>query len=259
MAHKLPTIPVNGELRILAQLPSKKDHKIRTYKGPTIPRTKWKDTDWGTLFMPFHWDQNGQGSCCGHAGAAALSSSWVKQGNDPINFSPCFIYGNINDGQDEGSTIERVLDCLHNIGCCLETEVGPKNIYKRNWNQSVFETAKNYKCPEIYQARTFDEYVSGMLMGFSGVHGIDVGNAFEPNSDGYLPEQQGSAGGHALHGKGVRIKGSKIFVPTQNSWGRDWGADGCCYMPESYFQDEWVEMWLIRTVNPYGASLLLAT
>ena len=68
----------------------------------------------------------------------------------------------------------------------------------------------------------------------SGYIGITVHNNFyDIGTDGIAPSvgQGGKAGGHAMKLSGVvKINGKQHYF-VQNSWGKDWGQDGYCFIP----------------------------
>jgi hypothetical protein len=52
-----------------------------------------------------------------------------------------------------------------------------------------------------------------------------------------LPDQAGSGGGHCLYVCGLTQARGKWWLTAMNSWGKTWGVNGLCHMPESYFRD----------------------
>jgi C1A family cysteine protease len=71
--------------------------------------------------------------------------------------------------------------------------------------------------------------------------GIEIGNRFEPDGQGIIPDQSGRGGGHCMCAVGLKQIGSRWYLKVQNSWSTQWGLAGYCFMPESYFQggDNW--------------------
>lgn len=65
---------------------------------------------------------------------------------------------------------------------------------------------------------------------------------FEPRPSGLLEVTPGGGGGHAILVRGVSLKarlegepGPMAVVRLRNSWGRDWGVDGDCYIKAEDF------------------------
>jgi hypothetical protein len=110
------------------------------------------------------------------------------------------------------------------------------------------DEAELYKGIEVYTAKGFDAMVSGILLGFEACFGVMIGNNFTPDNEGWIPDYTNGGGGHAMTGVGIRRRGNKWGILTANSWGTNWGQDGYCVVPESYFRTYWEEAWLLRTV-----------
>lgn len=62
---------------------------------------------------------------------------------------------------------------------------------------------------------------------------------FDPHADGTLPPPDYIVGGHAISVVGYDARG----VTLRNTWGKDWGRNGECVMPWSYFLSIPRECW----------------
>lgn len=177
-------------------------------------------------------------NCVGHGAVAGFAVSFARSGQRPRRFSPCFVYAQINGGADRGAVVADALDELRQTGVCLESTVGPGRIWKRDLPAAAYDEAKRYRVEQAYQLRSFDEVVAATLLGFPVVFGVEIGQRFEPDADGFVPDRAGGGGGHCMCGVGPRQRGGRWYLTTLNSWSRRWGAGGYCHLPESYFDGD---------------------
>ena len=69
--------------------------------------------------------------------------------------------------------------------------------------------------------------------------GIIVTNRFNPDSHGYIGPYRGIAeGGHAVLAVGCSATADGFCYIVQNSWGKDWGAQGYCLLDSSWAQPQ---------------------
>ena len=71
-------------------------------------------------------------------------------------------------------------------------------------------------------------YNGGGVLGCNWYEGM-----FEPDEQGFIHPTGRVAGGHAIFVRGINLK--KQYVILRNSWGRNWGKDGDCYLSISDF------------------------
>lgn len=240
----LPYIWVNGHKRILACLPRPKDKKFGlghvSAVTPRIPRTSWRNTNFRSL-LQFMFDQDGTSSCVGHGAVAALMRARAKMGLKFQRLSTCYCYAQINGGSDQGAVVGDALVQLKNGGTCLEGTVPEGMIYTRQIPKLADVEANRFKIEEAYDAPTFDDIGSLLQLDIPVAFGVQIGRAFTPDSQGIIPGLRGSGGGHCMCAiDTVQINGQWYLV-VQNSWGTQWGLQGICFMPESYFveSDNW--------------------
>lgn len=233
----------SGHRRVLGCLaadPKKFAHLPRFADSfPTLPRSQWKECQDDDSDLPI-LDQNGHGSCVGHGSCSAFQHVWNKSGFGPQRFSPCFLYGLINGGSDNGAVVGDAMDALMQKGICLETTVPEGNqIYQSQFPQTAFTEAQRFKLERAYRVSSFDEIATAVQMGFAVSTGVDIGRAFEPDAQGVLPDLRGSSGGHCTcQRRGLKNIGGKWYLFSQNSWGTSWGLQGRFWIPESYFQGQ---------------------
>ena len=118
---------------------------------------------------------------------------------------------------------------------------------------SVLAGAKTVKkrgyMDEYRWATSIDDLI--LAIGWHGpaVLGVSwLDSDFNPRPSGLLAADGKVAGGHAILCRGVqlrpRLKGEKVKEPVfrlRNSWGKDWGLDGDCYVKASDLEQKLFE------------------
>lgn len=247
----LPTIHAGGEPRKLGCLPRVAAvGSIVPVFGqcvPLIPRSQWKPTSL-RHFVRRIMDQNGQAACNAFASAQCVEICRAIAGQLHVALSPGSLYGRINGGRDQGSVLGDALRELIERGICPETTIGPLQWQPRRWPADWESEAKRYAILESYDCPTFDAIASAVQLGFVVDYGVMTGRAFEVGSDGWVADQRGSGGGHALCGIGLAKKNGQWGIETANSWGTAWGDQGFAVVPESYFDGDFNDAWAVRSV-----------
>jgi hypothetical protein len=240
----LPYVEQGGHRRILACLAPTRSYAFPRFASPILPRDQWKECSLRSLGAKI-LDQNGHGSCVGHGSCSAFTYAWRYRNASPHDFSACFLYGNINGGSDNGAVVGDALESLQSTGICLESEVPENDIFSRDFPRSSYDTAKRFKIEQAYHIETFDEIATAVQLGFAVSIGVEIGQAFEPDGQGVLPELSGGGGGHCMCVLGLKSINGRWYLEVQNSWGASWGAGGFCWMPESYFRGQ-TDHWAVQ-------------
>ena len=237
----VPLIDAAGQLRKLAcLLPTPQQLGAATKYGAVftdpINRTTWKDYDVANLIKLIIRNQGQHGSCTGHAGVTAEDIQRRLEGQDEISLSCTFPYAQVNNNQDNGASVSSILEVLMQLGTCTFQECPTDSIYKQNIPESAYETAQKYKVQTAYLCQSYDQLIDAINRGFSVAFGIQIGNNFSRLSpDGVAPLPMMVIGGHALCGIGIKFDGSDWLLKVQNSWGPQWGMQGCCYLTRRHF------------------------
>lgn len=218
-----------------------------TPQTPMIPRAQWKEVDLEAYLPPVK-DQDGIGACNAFATITATEASREIAGLSYVKLSPGWLYGRINGGRDQGSTLEDGLAWMVEHGTCTSATVGDLS-WRSNPSKAAQE-AKNYRVVEAYLCPTVDHMASALQQGFVIVEGLLWRDNFTPDKDGWLPSVgRGGAGGHALCGYGLTQRNGVWGIKTRNSWGVTWGNGGNCVIPESLFDGQISGYWAIRSVT----------
>jgi hypothetical protein len=221
-----------------------------TPQTPMIPRAQWKEVDLEAYLPPVH-DQDGRGQCNASATCTALEASREIAGLSYAYLSAGDLYGQINGGRDQGSTLEDGLAAA--VGSGVATAATVPYVWDgrdHGRDARVQAERRNYRAVEVYLCPTVDHMASALQMGFVIVEGLAWYDNYTPDSDGWLPTRgRGGSGGHALCGYGLAQRNGSWGIKTRNSWGVTWGNGGNCIIPESLFDGQISGYWAIRSVT----------
>lgn len=244
--HELPVhIEPSGEVRVLAALRPRPNYgalpRWRDVK-PIVPRSSWQRRDYSNFQCPL-LDQRQTSSCVGHGADTGFTRAWLMAGHPLVRFSACYIYGKINGGQDQGAVVSDAMTQLMTGGVCLETTVPEGMIYARDFPPNADAEAANYKILDAYHVGTFDEIASAIMMGYTVVDGIVVGDNFSDLDRFGVPPivPTGQPGGHCTECHGlIQLPGGVLAgqwgIEKQNSWGYGWANGGMFVIGEPHYQ-----------------------
>lgn len=199
--------------------------------------------------MPPPGNQGAQNSCVGWATAYALKSYQEKVEEhrtlsrngtvDPkMVFSPAFIYHQINNGRDGGSSFIDALNLLSSQGAVSLADMP----YSEKDYQSIpparlMNQAKRYRIDYWRQVniRDLKEVKAQLSAGYPVLIGAMIDEGFVHAKTGHIWRQQvgKSLGGHAmaLVGYDDRRQAFKLI----NSWGQGWGDQGFGWIDYKFF------------------------
>lgn len=255
--------------------PSKKD--IRDYKySDLLGGRPIKDLpqNYESDMPYFVYNQGESSMCC----ACALNSIRYMQEHKNSQseltkaLSPCFTYGNRNQGHEyegmqlreackkarDGQVLFSVLPHFTNVEMAIQLVNERKD--------ELMEKAHPFRITSFYTCDTVDEIKSAIMETQAVLIGIPIYKCFYyPNENGeikYCPIFKGkNYGGHAQAIVGWKTdKYGKLWWKSLNSWGEEWGKDGYCWLPENYpwmdsayvLVDEVTEMKFKQYVNKFG-------
>jgi C1A family cysteine protease len=235
--NDFPAIESGGERRILSCLPTP-GNVFRSFspysaRREPIPQSEWREFDrWPALKHPIK-DQNGIGACMGHGTATAMELAYRIAYGKLVQFSAWFVYATINGGQDRGATVGDAFESIRENGVCLDSSVPWKE-----WRPSRAITPKtkaeaaNYKAEHIYKMDTEADLATAVLCADPVAFGTMIGQGFDKLDGEGVPGSGGGQGGHAMtiFGGMKKLRSGRWAYRVVNSWKRDWGIDGCCWM-----------------------------
>lgn len=237
-----------------SQLPSKVDYSDSSYLPPIGEQEANDCVAWSTGYYVRTFQQ-------------AKDIGWnVKVGNTAVLshvfshvFSPSFIYNQINDGTDDGGTLEAAGDLIESTGAAtLKDFPYTPSDYTKQPSTSIKEKAANNKIKEwsvLYTYEDSSDYIiqktkqylnTGDIM----VAGLEIGYRFEYptiKSDGtsIITMDRLDEGGHAVAVVGyddsiVTSDGIGAFK-LANSWGTSWGNKGFSYISYRAYVNDIIE------------------
>ena len=197
-----------------------------------------------TADLPKVKNQGAQQSCVAWATAYALKFfEEKKENNSTIEFSPSFIYNQINHGKDEGSNFMEALNKLSQVGAApMEDMPYNPNDYLSPPSAAAIEKAKPYGIDSWRRINTADmkEVKVHLNSGYPVIIGADIDEDFRTGknpSGEYIYKKRGAkfAGIHAMLVVGFddRMNAFKVM----NSWGENWGNNGFCWIDYQFFQE----------------------
>lgn len=218
-------------------------------------------------------DQGQLGSCTANAIAAAITYANYKQRMQKMNtvfvtnpfFMPSrlFIYYNErriegNISSDSGAMIRDGIKTVNKEGACKEI-TWPYKIdnFATKPGKQCYDEAKKYQTLLYQRVRNYDmNYIKAVLAeGFPVIFGFSVYESFMSMAvakTGIVPmpsNKERLLGGHATLMCGYDDASKKVIV--RNSWGKDWGDKGYCYMDYDYItnSDLVVDLWCVKLVE----------
>lgn len=206
-------------------------------------------TDW-TLNMPPVGDQGSQGSCVAWSMGYALrtylyqvKTNWGVQTADH-QFSPAYIYNQINGGVDQGSSPYDAARLLESQGCAtLAVMPYDDSDYATQPNATQRANAANYKIADWEYLNNDTSAIKTALASGPVWTGTTVYWTSGWQSSGDISLAQVSSGMSPAGGHGICLVGYDDTHPTAdgmgaykfiNSWGRAWGHSGYGWISYQY-------------------------
>lgn len=254
--NDIPWILVNGEKRYLACLPKPEDTSLFCAfgdKNPLVPESEWRDVDYSWADKDNWEDQRNCSGCVGWSAVQLFRIAWAlaNPGLPIPKFSPAFVYGLINGGRDAGAMVYDSIKAMTEYGVSLKDHVPDGMIFRRNFPQAAFETAKRFRVSDGYLCRSLEEIDSALQLGFVVSIGVRINNSLHNlDSEGIAAKRgRGSIGGHAMSLVGYKKHPRRGRIRLmKNSWGRGWGMNGYAWLDDSWFDGE-NDFWAVQAVT----------
>jgi hypothetical protein len=220
--------------------------------------------------MPPVGNQGQEGSCVGWATAYAMRgyearqdvwSAIAPQSADPaLNFSPAFVYNQLNNGKDVGITVPAALSLLQHQGAATLADMPyVAGQYTTKPSAGAFADAAHYKLASYGSISPSDltSMKAQLAAGLPVVLAINVyANlyALGPNQV-YTGISGKLEGGHAVSVVGYDdAKGAVKFI---NSWGTPWGTAGYGWISYAALKQITVEAY--SAIDDHGVPKPAAT
>lgn len=192
-------------------------------------------------------DQGEAGACSAFA-LVSIFEAILKKNNQPdIDLSEQFVYYNARrlDGQekaDAGSSLFSALQTMIKDGICLENyfPYKPDAIDQEPSKEAIddAETRKVVKAESV--RKDLNDIKSALYEGYPVAISLKIFNSFNPRK-GFIPLpsdneiSEGKFGNHAMVICGYNDE-ARFFV-VRNSWGKNFGVKGYCYIPYAYIEN----------------------
>jgi hypothetical protein len=239
----IPYIEFDGHKRKLACPLDHPDYQRIKFspfaeKNPVYSSDKWLEISMISTFKRPISDQGSSSACSTHASNKGVEYCIKQLRGDSVDLNPFYNYVLVNGGQDAGASLPAVLQSHTNNGACPRS-ILPVNNVIYSVPPGATKAAARFKIEDAFMLNSFEEACSAITRGFFVVYGIYVGGNFSNvDSDAVPPMPDGSTGGgHALLGGGLKkISRWGWTIETQNSWGRNFGMNGICFVHKGFFE-----------------------
>ena len=213
-------------------------------------------------FMTKVEQQGSIGSCTANAMAGAYEYLAKRHLGEAADVSRLFVYYNAREemgtvAEDSGATLRVCIEVLQKKGACAEAtwQYDEKKFLKRP-TQEAYQEAKQFLVQDKERIENnLAAWKSALAEGYPIAFGIELFESFDKvRRDGRVkvphPHKEKHIGGHAMLCVGYLEK-DQLFI-VRNSWGKDWGDKGYCYIPYHYvlhedFNDG--DNWVIKNVT----------
>ena len=211
------------------------------------------------------------GSCVANASAGAVEHLINVTQGVHYDVSRLFIYYNARkyhdcEDEDSGTFEETAVMSLEEYGVCAESTWPYKDTMKaltKKPSKEAYKEAKQFKIKEFQQVETnLKAWKSALAEGHPIIFGMILFDSFHRHKKpGLIPMPsskemaKGSDDGHAMLCVGYSDP-DKVFI-VRNSWGKEWGDKGYCYMPYDYVMNEEYnggDSWVLFSADPIDTS-----
>ena len=200
-----------------------------------------------SMNFPLPGDQGKQNSCVGWAVAYALKSFQEKvENNWELNdsnhlFSPSFVYNQLNDGHDRGTSFNKALDLAVNTGLTTLDQM-PYNVtdYQSQPSATALAEAANFKAKSWAKVSDGSQIFAALVNRQPVLCGIRIYPSFSKlkgENSVYNTKDGALLGGHAVTIVGYddnRLGGAYKLI---NSYGQNWGDNGYFWLPYTFASD----------------------
>ena len=192
-------------------------------------------------------DQGSIGRCVATALSSIIEYYNYKQHGDDTEMSPGYIYGNRSNSKhkESGMIIRDALDVVSKFGdvFCHEFPYdveAPEIIkYYNKEAERLYEVGRPHRISEYCRVSTVGAAKHALMSGTPLLMAMDWYEDMNVNKDGVLETNyEGYCGGHCMFIYGWNEYGWKV----QNSWGTNWGIDGCFILP---YEMGMAECWAV--------------
>ena len=209
-------------------------------------------------------------SCVANALTGAYEYIAKREMQDESEVSRLFVYYNaryLNDAQNEdsGSFMEYAIKGLQEYGACSESNwPNDESLILEEPHEDAYAEAENFKITDSQSLGTdLDVWRNALAEGHPIAFALNTFESFDEacNNKGRvsMPKKKESVretdDWHAMLAVGYSDP-DKVFI-VRNSWGKDWGEKGYCYIPYDYVINEDYngnDSWIIKAIDESNYS-----
>lgn len=190
--------------------------------------------------------QGSQGACTAFSLVSVIEYFMTKNLRDNANLSEAFVYYNArvirNETEiDSGATFVEIIQSIRDKGVCLE-ELCPynQNVCNERPSEEAYDDAVKRKITEAKNVCiNVNDVKSALAQGYPVIISARAFDSYLSNRNGVLriptdKELENTENNHAMVICGYIDK--EGFFVVRNSWGKNFGDNGYCYMPYEYFR-----------------------
>lgn len=195
-----------------------------------------------TRWLPKYEDQGDINSCTAFSVANVIEGLYKHKYDRFLSSSKLFLYYNAREDKlrDDGVNIDDAIESAMNKGITT-TYYWPyiRENLKIKPSPVSYSSALNYRINKAYKVDHKD-ITKALSNGYPVIVGCSIYQQFDSlDKDNYimtLPnKKEKNIGFHAMIIVGHNNK-SQLYL-VNNSWGRDWGLNGTCYVPYEYIHN----------------------
>ena len=204
-----------------------------------------------------HFDQGMSNECCacGIAYIRQLQEMDIKQAGltSADTLSPSYVYvaDRRSNENFEGMYLRSGCRTVKNKGICMYDDFPDFFTYKsamaryKNSKTRLDPRARNFRISSYYAAYTDEQIMTGVYTTKAVLAGLNVfENFYSPDKETGIvtyDKSQSFLGGHAIVIDGwTTIRGIRYWR-IHNSWGKDWGLHGDCFISFSDFREVMID------------------
>lgn len=207
--------------------------------------------DMRPLFSPVR-DQGQLGACTVFAMTGVYEFLLKKLGKPQSDLSEHFVYYNVSTIEngvvvDDGSSIYDVAQSMSQKGICLEHLCRYNGTLERP-SEDAYAEAQNHLLKQVKNVvvtsdtkANHNAITSALAEGYPVIISLKLFESFGSGMRGFVPrpsadeKRMGTHGNHCMVICGFSNE-EKVYI-VRNSWGRNFGDSGYCYIPYSYIDD----------------------
>lgn len=258
----------NQEYRLM---PSHKEELLEeTYQAKEESITLPESVDLRGCFRPAQ-NQGTQCSCLSFAMTSVFEYAMKNNSSEEIDLSEAFLYYNsrlkdecddVSTSLDSGSRFKPTVEALYEYGIAREEfcQYDENEFTTKPSNDAYTDAATRKLIKALNVTKNVRDIKSALSEGYPVVTSFELCESFaNASGNGYvqLPtdeevekhfngeQAETKHSSHAMVITGYSDQLQRFIV--RNSWGKDWGDNGYCYIPYSYINDRLINMACILT------------